>query len=130
MANVGKWSDAKGEEMNSCGIILVEPEDVNLNGQMCQPECKILTSESEQLARSLARKFRNPSSRSLARVKNQSDQLALARSRKNRSSLAGLARSPDLLARPTSSLAAKARSLHVISKFLLHVSRLLIYYQN
>ena len=36
MANVGKWSDAKGEEMNSCGIILVEPEDVNMNGQVCQ----------------------------------------------------------------------------------------------
>ena len=36
MANVGKWSDAKGEEMNSCGIILVEPDDVNMNGQVCQ----------------------------------------------------------------------------------------------
>ena len=46
-------------------------------------------SESEQLARSLAQKFRNPSSRSLARVKIQEGQLALARSRKNRSSLAG-----------------------------------------
>ena len=52
-------------------------------------------SESEQLARSLAQKFRNPSSRSLARVKIQEGQLALARSRKNRSSLAGLARSPE-----------------------------------
>jgi hypothetical protein len=49
--------------------------------------------EREQLARSLAQKFRNPSSRSLARVKIQEGQLALARSRKNRSSLAGLARS-------------------------------------
>ena len=36
MANVGKWSNAKGEEVNSCGIILVEPEDVNMNGQVCQ----------------------------------------------------------------------------------------------
>ena len=36
MANVGKWSDAKGDEINSCGIILVELEDVNMNGQACQ----------------------------------------------------------------------------------------------
>ena len=33
-----------------------------------ESECKILASESEQLARSLARNFRNSSSRSLARI--------------------------------------------------------------
>lgn len=36
MTNVGKWSNAAGEEMNTCGIILVEPEDVKMNGQVCQ----------------------------------------------------------------------------------------------
>ena len=36
MTDVGKWSNAGGEEMNTCGIILVEPEDVKMNGQVCQ----------------------------------------------------------------------------------------------
>ena len=61
------------------------------------------------------KKFRNPRSRSLARVKIQEGKLVLARSRKNRSSLAGLARSLVLLARPTSSLAWTPRWLPVIS---------------
>ena len=50
----------------------------------------------ERAARSLAWKFRKPSSRSLARVKIQESQLALTRLRKNCSSLAGELKSTHL----------------------------------